>query len=200
MSVILAQERATYEELWTSVADYSKHAPGELFLPIFLERAQPGRGDVTVLDAGTGSGKGALALHGKGFNVRMCDMTDAGLVEGAKALPFYHTCLWHDLYPATRAFGHPSVNQADYVYCTDVLEHVPPQFTMLAIDQMLRVTRKGLFLSVSLTKDEFGSWVGTSLHRTVESFVWWRDSIGEIGKVEEARDLWRTGTFWVTPR
>jgi 2-polyprenyl-3-methyl-5-hydroxy-6-metoxy-1,4-benzoquinol methylase len=200
MSVILAQERATYEELWSSVSDYSKYVPGESFLPIFLDRAQPGRGGVTVLDAGSGCGRGAMALHAKGFDVRMCDVTDAGLDEGAKGLPFYHACLWHDLYPVTRAFGHPSVNKADYVYCTDVLEHVPPQFTMLAIDQMLRVTRRGLFLSINLYKDELGVWVGAPLHRTIESFVWWRDSIGEIGTVEEARDLWRTATFWVAPR
>ena len=69
---ILATERATYEEMWSGVGDYKNVSPGQKYLPIFLQIAQPGdRRDVTVLDAGTGSGKGALALYGAGFDVRI---------------------------------------------------------------------------------------------------------------------------------
>jgi hypothetical protein len=88
----------------------------------------------------------------------------------------------------------------DWVYCCDVLEHVPPQFTMLAIDQMLRVARLGVFLSIALVPDQFGVWVGEALHQTVQPFVWWRDSLREVGEVVDARDLLIHGVYVVRPR
>lgn len=200
MSTILQVERETYREMWTSVERYADHAPGEQMLPLFLQMVGSTHRGVTVLDAGTGSGKGALALKAAGFDVRLCDVTDAGLVPAAHALPFYEACLWHDLSPTTRAFGHPGRTRADYVYCTDVLEHIPPQFTMLAIDQMLRVASRGLFLSVSLVPDTFGIWAGKALHQTVQPFTWWRDALKELGTVIEARDLIDSGVYLVGPR
>lgn len=191
---LLAAERATYDEMWSSVEHYADHAPGEYYLPIFLQIAD-GRG--TVLDAGTGSGKGALALKQAGFKVKMCDVSSAGLVPEAQSLRYADACLWHDLSRLVPWSGVPGRTTFDYVYCTDVLEHIPPQFTMLAIDQMLRVARKGLFLTVSLVPDSFGIWAGKSLHQTVEPFVWWRDSLRELGTVLDARDLHTSAAFFV---
>jgi 2-polyprenyl-3-methyl-5-hydroxy-6-metoxy-1,4-benzoquinol methylase len=185
---LLDTERATYETVWSSVEGYAQHSPGEQYLPLFLQVAQP---PATVLDAGTGSGKGSLALLGAGFDVAACDMTGAGLTpDAANRVPFFDACLWHD-------FG--SV-RFEWVYCTDVLEHIPPQFTMLAIDQMLRVAKEGLFLTVSLVPDSFGVWAGKSLHQTVQPFTWWRDSLEELGTVTEARDLISNAVFVVKPR
>lgn len=195
---LLQQERETYEDLWSSVEDYAKHAPGEQYLPIFLALVGPHRG--TVLDAGTGSGKGAVALQAVGFDVRTCDVTDAGLCAAARQLPFTTACLWHDLSSVTRGFGHPNRTTADFVYCTDVLEHIPPPFTMLCVEQMLRVCSQGLFLSVSLVPDSFGVWAGKPLHQSVFSFVQWRESLAELGQVVEARDLLHNGVYFVRPR
>ena len=189
---LLEQERETYADVWSAVDAYGEHAPGEHYLPIFLQIVGSNRGH--VLDAGTGSGKGALALEAAGFRVTCCDVTDAGLVSDAKRLPFRSACLWHPL----RSIA-PS-NTFDYVYCTDVLEHIPTQFTMLCIEQMLRVARRGLFLSVSLVPDHFGMYLGKPLHQTVQSFMWWRESWSELGAVTDARDLITSATFYVEPR
>jgi hypothetical protein len=62
------------------------------------------------------------------------------------------------------------------------------------------VSRRGLFLSVSLVPDNFGVWVGKSLHQTVESFQWWKESLGELGVVTDARDLHHAATFYVEHR
>jgi hypothetical protein len=86
------------------------------------------------------------------------------------------------------------------VYCTDVLEHIPTQFTMLAVEQMLRVARRGVFVAVSVVPDTFGVWAGKALHQTVQSYTWWKDSLSEIGLVTDARDLLHAGTFYVEPR
>lgn len=184
---LLDTERATYDTVWSSVEAYGQHSPGEHYLPLFLQVATP---PAVVLDAGSGSGKGALALKRAGFHVTLCDVTHAGLVDEAKVLPFFERCLWHDL----------SGLWSDWVYCTDVLEHIPPQFTMLAIHQMLKVATEGLFLTVSLVPDSFGVWAGKSLHQSVFPFVWWRDALNEVGTVVEARDLIQNAMFVVKPR
>jgi hypothetical protein len=124
-------------------------------------------------------------------------VTSAGMVPEAKGFPFHAVSLWTDLWPIARAVGHPGRSRFDYVYCTDVLEHIPPQFTMLAIDQMLRVAKQALFLSVCLRADGFGAWIGQPLHQTVQPFTWWRDSLRELGMVVEARDLLTDAVFLV---
>jgi len=186
---LTTQETDRYAEVWTSVPGYADHAPGTQYVAVLAEFCPP---PARVLDAGTGSGRGALALAAAGYDVRCCDLTDAGLVEDARRLPFRRACLWQALRPQLQ------VGLVDAVYCTDVLEHVPPQFTMLAVEQMLRIADRGLLLSVSTLPDAFGAWVGTPLHQTVQPFVWWRQSLAEIGRVVDARDLVGTSLFWVT--
>ena len=192
MSSLVEAERATYADIWGTVPAYAAHSPGEGVLPIFLQIVGDARGH--VLDAGTGSGKGAVALSDAGFRVTLCDVTDAGLVPEAKAMPFKSACLWSPLRPLapTGAF--------DWVYCTDVLEHLPTQFTMLAVDQMLRVATRGVFISVSVMHDTFGVWAGKPLHQTVQSFTWWKESLSEVGRVADARDLMHSASFYVVNR
>lgn len=200
---IAADERKLYEEAW-AVDAYSSFAPGELYLPLFLEMKKgleattrapytfPGLREAlvrreSVLDAGCGSGKGALALQTAGFNVTMCDLTNEGLVDDAKSLPFRQAMLWSDL---RRTLG-----RFDWVYCTDVMEHVPPVFVMLVVERLLQTCRRGMFLSISLVPDEFGAWVGRPLHQTVMSYMMWRESLSELAPVVESRDLGNTGVY-----
>lgn len=193
------RERAIYEEAW-ALPQYAAHSPGEAYLPIFRSFAAPG---ALVLDAGCGSGKGALALQEAGYKVAACDLTSAGLAAPWPC-PFAQTALWADLAPVAylahlqdQAFAPDGF---DWVYCTDVLEHIPPQFTMLAIDQMLRVAKEGLFLTVSTQPDQFGAFVGAVLHQTVQGFPWWRDSLRELGEIVESRDLIGNAVFVVRRR
>jgi len=205
MRTLLDIERDKYQDVWTSIDTYADYAPGAVRVPMFLDmafREFEGRmpSEFTVLDAGCGSAKGGLALSTLGFHVTLCDVTPAGIVTEAQHLPYHDACLWTDLSPLARGVGHPGRTRFDVVYCCDVLEHVPPQFTMLAIDQMLRVARHGLFLSISLQPDNFGAWIGEPLHQTVMPFTWWRDSIRELGDLVEARDLQKDGVFFVRHR
>lgn len=184
-------ETNKYQELHATIGEnYAKFSPAEKYLPAFMQLVGDVRG--TVLDAGCSSGKGGLWLDARGFRVFLTDLTPDALVGDAKRLPFFASCLWQNI---------PLVNNAlwDYAVCCDVLEHIPPQFTMLAVVRMLDVVDKGLFLSISLVEDNFGAWVGEPLHQTVASFVWWRDSLRELGTVEDARDLGDVALFYVRP-
>lgn len=195
-STVEDRERALYQDVWQGVREYGTVAPGAQYLPLFLDMSQADRSD-SVLDAGCGSGKGALALQGAGFkDVRLCDLTDAGLDDDARSLPFRSVCLWR---PLRQQLWYRFGGRFDWVYCTDVLEHVPPVFTMLTIFQLLEVSRKGLFLSISLMPDSFGVWVGQPLHQTVQSFTQWRDQLSGVGRVRECRDLLHTGVYLVEP-
>jgi SAM-dependent methyltransferase len=192
MARIATQEQDTYERAWEFPA-YAAHVPALVYLSVFLELVRArcdGLG--SVLDAGCGTGQGALALQAAGFRVTCCDLTPGGLCEEARTLPFVQTPLWADL--------RPLVGFHDHVYCTDVLEHVPPEFTMLVLARLLAVARKGVFLSIALTPDCFGPWVGTALHQSVMPFTWWRDRMAELGEVVECRDLQATGLYWLQPR
>jgi SAM-dependent methyltransferase len=187
---LVETERATYDELLASVEEYRAYSPGLTYLPVFLSLATIKR-PVSVLDAGCCTGKVGVALEQDGWTVTLADLTDAGLVDEAKRLPFQRVSLWNDL---------RSVGTFDYTYCCDVLEHIPTAFTMLVVDQLLRVTRTGLFLGIALTPDHFGVWAGKPLHQTVQSFTWWRDALRELGTVWDARDLQQNALFFVGPK
>lgn len=189
--MIVEQERATYEAMW-QLPQYHKESPGESLLPIFLDMATPQRG-ASVLDAGCGAGKGALALKAAGLSVSMTDLTDAGLLPDAKAIPFHQGVLWEPLGRADPPVAY------DYVYCCDVLEHIPTPFTMLVVSRLLEVAPL-VFLSISLRADNFGVLIGKTLHHTVQSFTQWRDQLHTIGCIVECRDLLHTGVFLVERR
>ena len=180
---IATKERELYSSVWASIDCYGDRSPGEAYVPMFLQMIGPDRGK--VLDAGCGCGKGALALKAAGFDVTMCDLTNEGLVPEARSIPFHEAVLWRR--PLFTAWF-------DYAYCCDVLEHVPTQFTMLTVEQLLWTAHR-VFIAVSNVQDLNGAWVGQPLHQTVQPFTWWRDSFREIAKVVDARDLHETSAF-----
>lgn len=203
MSVVIAREH----ELYTTVADgidrYVQHSPGEQYVSIFQDMAGIASGTrhrFSVLDAGCCSGKGGAMLARSGFeDVRLCDLTDAMLVDEARGLPFAKACLWQPLQPQ---LGYLLGGQVDYVFCCDVLEHIPTEFTMLTVARLLEIARRGVFLSISLVPDGFGVLVGEHLHKTVQPFTWWRDNLDAVGlgTVTECRDLLHTGLYFMEPR
>lgn len=187
---ILSAERLTYQEMW-GVEQYAAYAPGEGYVSAFLDMSHTTMRS-SVLDAGCGTGKGALALQAAGFDrVTLCDLTSEGLVPAVKDFTFFDVCLWHDL--------KRSVGFHDWVYCCDVLEHIPTPFTMLVVQRLLEVSRRGVFLSIALRPDEFGAWVGKGLHQTVQSYTDWKTQLRELGTIIECRDLLHTGLYLVRP-
>lgn len=209
MASITERETEKYDTLHCVAPAYVTNSPGELFLKKFL--AMSGAIGGTVLDAGTCSGKGALALKGAGFDVAACDLTDSGLVPEFRASCIYYTnrsicdSLAQVAYLARacdlRGARSPFNGQTfDYVYGCDVLEHIPPAQTMLAIRQLLDVSTKGVFLSISLRHDMFGVAIGRPLHHTVRDFAWWRHFIDGVGHIKECIPIGTVGLFFVEPR
>ncbi len=189
-------EAALYTDVWAQVPAYRDNSPGEQLVSMFLEMADlPSRHRWTALDAGCGTGRGAVALAQAGFDVTMCDLTSTGLET--QAFPFVEACLWDDLRPKLPAlFG----GKFDVAYCCDVLEHIPQEFTMLVIRNLLSLVRHGVFFNISVKEDIYGVHVGQRLHQTVKPFTWWRDRLSELGEMVECRDLLVSGVYYVRPR
>ena len=194
MSNLVTLEREKYQAVW-AIDTYGAKSPGEDLLPVFFDMtcAAPG---AKVLDAGCGSAKGGIALRNAGMDVTLCDLTGDGVLPAAEDLPFIAACLWDDLTILPMALG---LDRFDYVYCCDVLEHIPTPFTMLVISRLLEVTKYGLFLNISTRPDDWGAFVGEALHQTVQPFTAWRDQIAAIGRLREARDLLISGCYYVVP-
>lgn len=207
MSQILKNEAALYETAW-NMGGYGDFSPGEKYLPIFLDAITEGGTKTftgnwkTVLDAGAGSGKGTQALIDNGFQVVMADLNFEGLEDPTlrQRVLGVEICLWHDLRPVAymaKASDPAFEHGFHWGYCCDVMEHIPPQFTMLVVERILNIVQGGAFFSISLVQDQFGYFAGEPLHKTVQVFTWWRDSLGELGSVVDARDLGNVGTYLV---
>lgn len=153
-------ERLKYEAMW-KVPGYRALSPGEDLVTLFTEACKPQPGD-TVLDLGCGSGRATLALINEGLRATGVDIANNCLDHGVK-IPFVQANLW-DL---------PKDMTADWVFCTDVMEHIPTEKVMDVLNCINSACKKGAFFSISFTDDSFGAVIGQKLHLTVRNYQWW---------------------------
>lgn len=182
---IQAKEAAKYSDVW-QIPGYLKNSPGEIHSDMFGDVTGCKAGDM-VIDFGCGAGQGGQAIAEKfGCRVTYFDLERyAGCPD-----PFVQGSLWDPI-----PVEHEKV--WDFGYCCDVMEHLPEQFTMLAVHNMMNACRVGVFFSISFLPDNFGKFVGEPLHLTVKPFIWWRDSLSEMGNLVDARDFQGEGVFYV---
>lgn len=157
---ILEQEIAKYKAMW-GYQQYRMYSPGQGSLHYFLSNTPWAPGD-TVLDAGCGTGRAGAAMAEVGLMPTLMDFVPDA-VE-AKKLPFIEANLW----------GIPlDTPRFDWVYCVDVLEHIPPLMVSPVLAGLARVSRKGGYLQIACFEDGCGSLIGAKLHLTVHPPVWW---------------------------
>ena len=166
-------EAAKYAAVWSHDA-YRRVAPGEHHVEKFLEVARPGRNRV-LCDFGCGTGRGALAI------VARTDLSVVGVDFAANSLDRdvrdqlgeRFRFLQHDLTT-------PLDEQFDYGFCTDVLEHIPPQDVERVLTNIGLAARR-VYFAISTVDDVMGVLVGEPLHLTVESPWWWHDKLTSLG-------------------
>ena len=183
---LAAEEKAKYEKAWDH-ADYRIYSPGEKVAVDFVLQCEPQRGK--VIDFGTGTGRGALVLHKLGFDVTMIDIADNCLDEEVKDRIGNRLVignLWDKL----------DLPKAENGFCTDVMEHIPPEHVDDVIKNILNMTDKAFF-HICLREDHFGEVLDEHLHLTVKPYTWWHEKMKQYGRVLDARDLINNGWFYV---
>ncbi len=183
-----ASERAKYEAVW-QFPEYHEFSPGLQNVDRFMEVMKPQLAS-SVIDVGCGACVAGLELKKRGMDVWYLDLTDAAVPEEVDHRRFIKAPIWS-------RWGWNKSLGWDYGFCCDVMEHVPPEYTMLCLDRILGCCRTTWF-QISFVQETFGSLIGDRLHLTVQPFSWWRDRIGDLGKLVEARDLCGMGMFVVT--
>lgn len=102
-----------------------------------------------VLDYGCGKQTLAAALSGSGLRIIGYDPAVPGL----------------DVPP----------KPADLLVCTDVLEHVEPEYIDKVLDDLARCTRKVALVTVATRPASKTLADGRNAHLTVQPFAWWRE-------------------------
>ena len=163
-------EAAKYTEVWKHEA-YRQVAPGVRYVNQFIELAKPGR-DCVLGDFGCGTGRGAATI---------ASLTDMAVV----GIDFAENCLDREvreqLGERFRFLRHDLTTELkekfDYGYCTDVLEHIPPENVDVTIRNIITAARKVFFVIALFPHEAFGE----KLHLTVESPFWWHDKLKSLG-------------------
>jgi SAM-dependent methyltransferase len=161
-------EKQKYEKMW-DIDDYRAVAPGEQTAMLFLEQAKPKKGS-TCIDYGCGTGRGGLmtALMG-GLEVRLVDFASNCLDEEVKTTINNHPDrLYFTEWDLTKRMPFTSM----YGFCTDVMEHIPPEDVDKVLANIL-LSSQHVFFQICNTPDHMGQRIGHPLHLTVESYDWW---------------------------
>ncbi len=158
-------ERAKYEAMW-AIPAYREHSPGEQLVVTAVEWMEMQEG--SLIDFGIGSGKAANAFQSLGFGVSGVDIAQNCLNEGIN-IPVVQACLWQlpDL-------------KADYGYCTDVMEHIPPQYIDDVLHGIMRCVPQAFF-NICLVDDQLGSMIGERLHLSIYPMRWWAKKFDKLG-------------------
>jgi len=170
-------EQAKYEKLW-KMDTYRRFSPGEKIAHVFLEVAKHCKGiQKTVLDAGCGTGRGGLKIFRESNSrVTFLDFTSDPLDSAAKLLvrngtaAFVQQSLIDDI----------TLPRFDYVYCTDVMEHIPPEDVDTVLSNILSAGDR-VFIQLSTVPDGMGVLIGEKLHLTIEQPEWWQEKIESLG-------------------
>lgn len=161
---MIEQERDKYQRVWAH-PDYRRWSPGEAIVPVFLERL-PWQKEEGLLDLGCGTGRAGKLLHDAGLRVLMIDLCREA-VE-VSDIPFMEACLWE--LPA-------GLHPREWVFCVDVLEHLPPDYIGSTLDDLAALTIKGGLLKIACFEDGCGAMIGEPLHLTVQPALWWLERI-----------------------
>ncbi len=161
-------EKTKYEMMWDK-PEYRIHSPGEECAKTFIEKASPEEGSI-IADIGCGTGRGTLAISKNGnFRHILVDFAPNCLDDSVKGFPFLHADLRRDL-PI----------RSDFVYCTDVLEHIEPDYVDDVLVNIKAIAPKAFF-QISLVPDNMGALIGEPLHLSVHPAQWWLDKFESLG-------------------
>lgn len=188
-------EKQKYEKMWT-VEDYRKVSPGEMAASTFVSVAKPAQG-AEVIDFGAGTGRGSFWLWAiPKMNVTAADFATNCLDDDVRATmeryPDRIRFIEHDL-------NDPFEQHVEYGYCTDVMEHIPPEDVDRVLYNIMKAARK-VFFRISTQPDIMGPrYLRQPLHLSVHDYAWWTKKFNEHGAIIlHSENLGGAVDFYVT--
>ena len=157
------REQQKYRRMWAH-DQYHFASPGERAVQTFLNVCQPPAGD-SLVDIGAGTGRAGQKLSHAGLRVTLLDCCPEA---NETPLPCLEVILW-DL-PAT-------LPRFDWIYCVDVMEHIPTEYVEQTLDHMVKLTGKGGYLQVCCVPDNCGKLIKETLHLTIQPAEWWAQHV-----------------------
>lgn len=161
-------EEEKYRKMWELPA-YRDMSPGELCAAKFVDLVKP-KPTYRIIDYGCGTGRGSLKLREfTECEVVQVDFVDNSRDEAAQDFLFYKC----DLTEKIPVLG-------DYGFCTDVMEHIPPENVDAVITNILDSSPL-VFFQISTIPDNMGALIGQQLHLTVKPHEWWKSKFEDMG-------------------
>ena len=183
------REKQKYERMWSEVPSYRAFSPGYtssyIFFDHFKERVKP---DQTITDFGCGPGLAALPFLDHKLNVHLVDIAENSLQDKIEALTlflperirFTQASLWE---------MPESIKPSEWIYCVDVLEHIPTEKVDDVLEALSKRTLLGGTLQICTVDEKFGEHIDDKLHLTVKPKEWWLEKIGKYWVIEESIDI-----------
>ncbi|MBM3207129.1 MAG: class I SAM-dependent methyltransferase [Chlamydiae bacterium] len=177
--LLTEQERIKYVSIW-KINSYRLVSPGynsaNCFFNFFKEKIQPGD---SITDFGCGTGITTLNFLEKQLSVQLIDIAHNALSDEINALTillpsrvkFYNTCLWE---------LSDNILPTDWIYCIDVLEHIPTEKIEACLIELSKRMVKGGAIQVFLEDEGFGKIIGEPLHLTIKPLSWWHEIISKF--------------------
>lgn len=171
-------EADKYRAMWRFDI-YREVSNGLLVAPMAMQWLDAPLGS-TITSYGCGTGRPALYMKERGWNVSLIDIADNCRDEEAMGLPFLCWDL-RDTIPLWTTYG----------FCSDVMEHIPTDSVSNVIKNIMDSSER-VFFQISTRPCEFGRVIGANLHLTVWPHERWKklfETMGyEIVKEHETED------------
>ena len=182
------QEIEKYTKMWDR-PEYRITAPGTIYVDEFVHLARPVTGD-TIVDFGCGTGRAGLELS-KHADTLMLDFAPNALDQHVReALGDSLRFVQHDLMKPWDGLA------GIYGFCTDVMEHIPPQDVDTVLTNILSAAIK-VYFNISTMHDHWGIVVGEPLHMTVQPPDWWKAKLESLGfRIDFSREEEESVVFW----
>lgn len=161
-------EQRKYEKAWRHDR-YRRYSPGEDFFRRAWEDMKPQPHD-TLCDWGIGGGQAAQMFADRGIKVEGIDLArNANKHFNGKV---WIGSLWDPPFPKDKCFN--------LGYCTDVMEHIPPEKVLQTLRQMRNFTTDEIWFAIATFPDKEGEHIGEKLHLTVRGAPWWAKAFGQV--------------------